>query len=239
MQTARPFEHLVIDDLFHPALLELVREEFDGIPDRSWRFVWSPHERTRRAGARSWGAATALYFGIVNSAWFLDLLSEISGVADLLADPWLANGGLHETREDGAFDVHLDFDRHARFGFRNELSFITYLNTGWEPSWGGALELWDATSGRKAVAIEPSFGRSVLFRHGPRSFHGHPSTWTSPVARRSVASYYYTYGDAKRLRHERRPTRYFFPRTSDGLLELARGLTPPLLWRAAKRLAGG
>ena len=72
MLTARPFAHLVLEYIFHDNLLELASKEFDVTEESDWRVHRSYHELTRRSipGVRM-GTALHLYFGIVNSAWFL------------------------------------------------------------------------------------------------------------------------------------------------------------------------
>src|SRR5690348_2108420 len=106
MLGAKPFPYLVIDDLFNAELLSLVAKEFDSLDDSAWRTVKGEQEFTRRSlpGARM-GVAQQLYFSIINSGWFVDLLSSWSGVDDLIADPKLYNGGLHETRAGGSFEI--------------------------------------------------------------------------------------------------------------------------------------
>ena len=94
-----PFPHLVLENIFHPALLELVAEEFDALPGNGWADVKSRYESTRRSVLGvALGPASQLYFDILHSGWFIDWLSSISGVDYLLSDPKLFGGGLHESR---------------------------------------------------------------------------------------------------------------------------------------------
>jgi hypothetical protein len=239
MCNARPFEHLVVEGWFHPVLLDLVREEFDRVDAPGWRNVRSAQENTLRSRvATRLGPASELYFGILGSGWFLDLMSELSGVEDLFGDPQKYNGGLHETRSGGYFAIHRDFDRHRRTGLRNEMVLITYLNRDWDPLWGGALELWDGDAKRCIKQIQPDFGRSVIMRHGPTSFHGHPSRLATPAnrSRRSVAAYYYSDPTARQKRAEREPTEFLFSNTLNEATRVARRLLPPILWEALARV---
>ena len=241
MSAAQPFAHLVLEDVFHPELLRLVQEEFDLYAQRQWRVVSSPHEATHRSLPQATlGPASELYFGLVNSRWFVQLLSAVSGVEDLITDPGLYGGGLHETRRGGHFGVHRDFDRHPVSGLDNEMVFITYLNEGWDRQWGGALELWDAQAKRCVAEVEPVFGRSVLLRHGPASFHGHPQPLATPDGRtrRSVASYYYSYPLARRAREQRHTSVFLFAERHARLKPAAKRATPPLVWDALRRLVG-
>ncbi len=241
LRTARPFEHLVVENWFNPTLLELVYEEFDLFGDAGWKHLQNSYEDTRRSAHHArFGPATQLYFAIVNSGWFVDLLAAVSGVEDLIPDPFLHGGGMHETRAGGGFGIHRDFDRHVRHGLSNRMVFITYLNKGWEPAWDGALELWDAEKSACVRRVEPEFGRSILLQHGPSSYHGHPRPLRVPNGRvrRSVAAYYYTNPLAEELRDEQVRSRFLFTQRADGLKRVAKLLTPPIVWMGLKKLAG-
>ena len=192
---AQPFQHLVVDGWFHPDLLRLAREEFDLYPFVDGRDKDLVQEDTVRSPRNPvLGPAAATYFGIVNAGWFVALLSDLTGVRELIPDPTLHNAGLHESRPGGRFAVHADFERSACTGLRNELVLLTYLNEDWNSAWNGALELWDATRKACVGRVEPELGRSVLMRNGTTHYHGHPTPLAAPPdrPRRSLASYYYS-----------------------------------------------
>jgi Rps23 Pro-64 3,4-dihydroxylase Tpa1-like proline 4-hydroxylase len=241
LQEATPFPHLAVSGWFNPVLLELVREEFDFLDKTHWKVHHNDNELTRRSAKHDdLGPASQIYFGIVNSGWFVDLISEITGEKDLLPDPTLLNGGLHETPPDGKFSIHRDFDRHARYGLNNKMVFITYLNRNWDPAWGAALELWDSTSRTRVRSVQPELGHSVLLVHGPKSFHGHPEPMTAPAGqtRRSVAVYYYDNPAAEEMRAKRVSSVFLFARRSPSLRRTVRQFLPPILVDALKKLMG-
>lgn len=238
LRGAQPFEHLVVDDWFHPDLLRLAREDFDLHPfvDRRDRDV--EYENTMRSPRNPrLGPAVSAYFAIVNAGWFLALLSELSGVRELIADPTLHNAGLHESRPGGKFAIHTDFVRSACTGLRNEMVLITYLNEAWQPAWNGALELWDSERRACVARVEPELGRTILMRNGPKHFHGHPTPLAAPLAypRRSLASYYYGVPGAEAQRGSTASTYLSMP-AADRLKRVARQLTPPIVWEQLKRL---
>lgn len=238
LRAAQPYEHLVVDGWFHPDLLRLAREEFDLYPFDDRRDLDRTYENTVRSPRYPvLGPATTTYFAIVNAGWFVALLSALTGVGELIADPTLHNGGLHESRRGGRFAIHRDFERHACTGLHNEMVLLTYLNEAWEPAWNGALELWDAARARCVRKVEPELGRSILMRNGPTHFHGHPTPLASPGerVRRSLASYYYSPVGASA---RRRPSAsvYLKLQRFDRFKRLARELTPPIVWTQLKRL---
>jgi hypothetical protein len=238
LHAGTPCPHLVMDGLFHPALLELVAEEFDHLQDAGWVDVKSRYETLRRSAfGVTLGPASQLYFDILNSGWFTGWLSSVTGVPYLLPDPKLCGGGLHESRTGATFAVHRDFNRHRSLGLKNEMVFITYLNKGWEPEWGSALELWDKKAGRCVTSVQPEFGRTLLLPHGPNSFHGHTKPLQAPDGRprRSVAAYFYTSPFAGK-QHGEAMTLFMEPHRIDKAKALARTLTPPVLWSLARKL---
>lgn len=255
-QAALPFPHLAIDGLFSPGLLDLIHDEFGPAVD-GFRQVATAHETTYRSRKPTdLGPAAQRYMDLVHSHRFVDFLSRITGVPDLIVDHSLRGGGLHETVRGGRFDVHADFNYHRETMLRNALVVITYLNRDWDPSFGGDLELWDARSRRCVTKVAPLFGRTLIMRHSATAFHGHPDPLAPPDGRtrRSIATYYYVNENAEQLRPFWRSS--VFLKEIEGRADLAddrqllfagagrrrrtkimvRDLAPPALWRVASRI---
>lgn len=192
-----PFSHIVIDDLFSTALLELMNAEFDDLKDKDWRLHYSDDEI--KLGSRPntrLGPAAQLYFNTIYSGAFVSFIERVTDIRPLITDPSLCNGGLHEMPTGGKFSVHTDFNQHEDTGLCNRLAFITYLNKDWLPSYGGALELWSLEENKCKAIVEPVLGRSILFLHSPRSLHGLPNPVRAPGGRprRSALAYFYSTG---------------------------------------------
>lgn len=238
--SAQPFPHMVVEGWFDPVLLELVAEEFNALPRTEWTTQFNDYARVERSrtDARI-GPASQLYFSLIHSSFFLNLLSYVSGVNDLVPDPHLFGGGLHETLPGGSFGIHADFDRHPRNALNNEMVFITYLNKDWQPEWNGALELWDAGKQQCVGKVEPEFGRSILMTHGKTHFHGHSLPLAPPPGRtrRSVAAYYYANRFAREDRRQAMLSTFLFTTKQDRRKEFAKQFLPPILVKAFKRLA--
>lgn len=254
---AKPFPHLVIGGLFQPAFLAQLAVEFEGGLNRA-RTIDNARECTvRSADPACFGPATLQYFDLMHRHAMVDFLQSVTGIAPLIVDPMLLNGGLHESRDGGRFAIHRDFNRHRGTMLENALVVITYLNADWQPDWGGALELWCDKRQRVVRSIAPVMGRTVIMAHGPHSFHGH----TVPVAtggaspRRSLAAYYYTRRIPLRERLGYHSTVFALdsqnrfapsdlvpaganPSLRQRASEAARLLTPPLLWNWGRRMIG-
>eukprot|EP00927_Polykrikos_kofoidii_P009094 TRINITY_DN13771_c0_g1_i2.p1 TRINITY_DN13771_c0_g1~~TRINITY_DN13771_c0_g1_i2.p1 ORF type:complete len:355 (+),score=52.31 TRINITY_DN13771_c0_g1_i2:142-1206(+) len=198
-ETASPFPHAVIDDLFSKEAIQAVQTE---IPEQTscdmlhscarggWECWDSEYERLK-ASPRHIGPATELLIWTMQSPRFLQRLEELTGIKGLVADPTQLGGGVHTTTRGGFLGVHADFAGHPSLGLNRRLNVLLYLNDGWQHSWGGHLELWGPTG--PVVSLLPKAGRLVVFSTTPRALHGHPWPLACPPnrSRRSLALYYY------------------------------------------------
>ena len=191
---AKPFEHLILDGVFNENLLALVALEFDALGKSGWRTVKNENQNFRRMPPDAQiGPASQLYYDMIHSGRFVEFLSAVTGIENLITDPTLQRSGLQEYPTGSWFGAHVDFNKHRSTLLDNELSLLTYLNRGWKSDFGGTLELWDTETQSRAVEIVPEFGRSVLLRHSTKSYHGLSKPVNAPDGRprRAIAAYYY------------------------------------------------
>ena len=138
--------------------------------------------------------------GLVRSPEFLALMSEISGIPDLLYDPAYIGGGTHKNRVGQDLDAHVDFNFHPTRGWHRRLNLIVYLNPEWEQEWGGSIEFhldpWLPPDQNRVERVLPLANRAVLFETSERSWHGFEQVSPPParedLSRRSFAIYLYT-----------------------------------------------
>ena len=135
---------------------------------------------------------------LIKSSEFLRLIGKLTGIENLLYDPFYFGGGTHENREGQDLDPHVDFNRHPIENWHRRLNLIVYLNPEWQDGWGGSLEIHtDPRSDENRVElITPLFNRCVIFETTETSWHGF-SRITLPdscknLSRRSIALYFYT-----------------------------------------------
>jgi hypothetical protein len=242
---ADPFPHIVIDDFLDADLLRQVaagypsgegRAYFDRAQERL-KFQYAPHE-----------TASGLVRNLLaelNGRPFLAFLEQLTGIKGLIADPYFAGGGLHETRTGGHLGVHADFNVHREMNVERRLNLLIYLNDDWAPEYGGDLELWDKAMTGCVARVAPLIGRAVIFNTALDSFHGHPTPLACPPdrARRSIATYYYTAPDAGIASLPSRTTNFRArPGTADkpdcriALDHFIRDWVPPRLQNVARRL---
>lgn len=131
----------------------------------------------------------------LNSPEFVAWISELTGIPNLLADPMLEGGGLHQSGRGGYLNVHTDFSmHHFQANWHRRVNLILYLNPGWKEEWGGSLELWEKGMTRCGAKYPPLLNHALIFTTDKRSLHGFPDPLTCPEgeSRKSLALYYYT-----------------------------------------------
>jgi hypothetical protein len=213
VQGATPFPHCCIDAFLDPSFAESVAAAFPPYEDaRRMGREFSTVNEKRKVQIMDAGAFAEPVADLnreLASPAFLDLMSYVFGIPNLVADDQLTGGGIHEMGSAGRLDVHVDFnfieDRHLY----RRLNILIYFNPGWKSEWGGALELWDREVQRCHHSFEPLFNRCVVFTTTDVSFHG-VTALRCPEGRtrKSFAAYYYTREKPPYWTGEKHPTTF-------------------------------
>ena len=135
---ARPYPHLVLDNLFSPQLLERLVAEFPQAENRDW-LVWdTEHElKTTSKGIDGLSIFTQMFCLWLNSRAVIDAIEPIVGINNLVGDPLFHGAGLHEMYRNGWLEMHADYTRHFSLPLMRRFKLLIYLNQDWDPSWGG------------------------------------------------------------------------------------------------------
>lgn len=240
-QNAKPFPHVVVDDMFPESLLDSLLDEMSQMGRDLWKNVdQDTRERTlRMRSAAHMGAAGERLLGVVHSAAFLHLLSVVTGIPQLLPDPYLQGAGFAMMRRNDYFAVHSDRNVAYETGLTRRLAVIIFLNKSWSADYHGELELWSPDAKRCEVSIPPLYNRTAIFQVANPNYHGVPAPLACPADRRrqSFILYYHTAGIDLELKPH---TSIFAPRLYGSnrvtIKSVMRDLMPPLLVRAYRRL---
>lgn len=203
--SADPFPHIVIDDFLHAEALARAMQEFPPPEAISgWRRPNDRDAEGRVAAILKLGYSNELEFGPtlrqlvhqLNSGPFLRYVSTLTGIDDLLPDPYMTGGGLHQYLPGAVLRVHADFNRLPGALLDRRLNLLLYLTPDWNAAWNGNLELWDRDMRHCAQSIQPVANRCVIFSTTSDSYHGMPDPLECPegTTRRSLALYYYSNG---------------------------------------------
>ena len=195
-QSAAPYPHIVLDDFLEPGVAEAAIEEFPPLDPDQWNNYLHANERKfSNTDPDTWGPTLQAILDELNSPRFVEFVGKLIGVDDLIADPSLEGGGLHQSTTGGFLNIHADFTVHPHNRkWQRRANMLLYLNEDWKPEYGGDLELWSADMKECVEKVSPVANRVLIFTTDATSFHGHPEPMRCPegVARRSLALYYFT-----------------------------------------------
>lgn len=243
-RSAQPFPHIVLDDMFSPDMLDDLIAEMPDTTREHW-VEYDAKGLEKKLGLRSaielqkTGLALT---GFLHSAAFLYFLTELTGIPELLPDPYLQGGGFSIIPPGGFFNVHVDRNVAYETGLMRRLALIVYLNKTWKPEYGGQLELWNRDGTRREVVIEPAFNRTIVFEIAEENYHGVPTPVACPPgrSRNSFLVYYHTaaldrLGDI--VPHSSRFAPQLQGVRRERLKERVKDWMPPVLLRALKKVA--
>ena len=188
---------MVIDDFLSPDLARRASESFfsfDEARARGFEFkAVNENLKIQIVDPSRFPPAIAEIAAVLSSREFMNDLSYITGIENLVWDPTYAGGGMHQTAKSGWLDVHVDFNYNEPLQLHRRLNILVYLNPVWQESWGGVLELWDPEVQVCEQRVVPMFNRCAVFSTSEISYHG-VSAVNCPDGKQrcSFAAYYYT-----------------------------------------------
>jgi len=124
---------------------------------------------------------------------FVAKVGDMLSIPNLIADPNLNGGGIHETNSGGHLDVHIDFNYVKQKQWHRRVNILLYFNKEWKEEYGGYFELWDKEVKNRKEYFAPDFNRACGFATSENSWHGvTPINCPPDMVRKSFAVYYYT-----------------------------------------------
>ncbi len=255
-KSGNPYPHIVIDNFLDPEALELLLAEFPDKSKKVWHDYQSHYENKQELnGEGKMGNFTQHLLYQFNSAPFLQFLETLSGIENLIPDPYFYGGGIHQLNRGGKLAVHADFSKHIKWPLDRRLNAILYLNKDWKEEYNGHLELWNTEVTKCEKKVLPIFNRLLVFAVTDFNMHGVPETLNCPedMSRKSLAFFYFSNGrpaseiDPNKKLHVKfqdRPGDYTPEKAqeskniigyeSNPLKRLAKSVTPPIIWDLVK-----
>lgn len=245
-----PFPNIYFDDFFVPERLKEVLEEFPDLTRKADIKFDDPNQiKLASKGEYRFGERTKAFMHYLNSQPFLDFLTALTGIENLIPDPTFDGGGCHQIQPGGMLKLHADFNKHPKTKLDRRLNVLIYLNEDWKEEFGGHFELWDREMKGCRKKILPLFNRMAMFSTTSESYHGHPNPLTCPPdrTRKSLALYYYTNGrpEEEVIAGSEDHSTLFKYRKEDSnshlknsVKETIRLITPPILLKGFSKLKG-
>ena len=134
------------------------------------------------------------FYNYISSKEFLESISEITGIDNLIFDPKMFGGGIHLNKYPASLDPHVDFN--LLNGLHRRLNLLIYLNENWDEKDGGVIELYEKPHSLDKSAEFKSynctFNRCVIFETNEESWHGFKPISNKNALRKLISIYLYT-----------------------------------------------
>lgn len=197
---AQPFKHLAMDDFFEAGFAERLLAEFPRFdPHLALNEMGEIGGKAVNTRIREISPAYRELYEMIGSKPFLELMSHVSGIPDLILDPRMYGGGTHENLHGQELDAHVDFNYDEAQKLHRRLNVIVYLNKDWQEEWGGAIEIHSNPrdpENNQIRTLNCIFNRCVMFETNEISWHGFPKINLPPdkrhLSRKSISIYLYT-----------------------------------------------
>ncbi|QZZ18580.1 2OG-Fe(II) oxygenase [Leptothermofonsia sichuanensis E412] len=121
----------------------------------------------------------------------VQLVSEITGIPNLLPDEYLYAGGISLMHQGCYLNPHLDNSHDKDRQNYRVMNLLYYVTPDWQPEYGGNLELWDRGVKQPCRTIHSRFNRLVMMVTHRSSWHS-VSKVLHQGQRCCVSNYYFS-----------------------------------------------
>ena len=189
-----PFPHVMISNSIDKIFLKKVSDEVSKFNPSVEKSFYGADKKFTESNINVLPKNTRKLLTFLNSDDWLNTLTNITGIEELIPDANFEGGGVHRTFKGGFLKVHTDFNWSSKLKAYRRINLIVYLNQNWNTSWGGECEFWSPDRKSELKKIPPLFNNMIIFNTNDSSFHGHPEPLNCPEeeSRDSIAIYYYT-----------------------------------------------
>ncbi|HLN01120.1 MAG TPA: 2OG-Fe(II) oxygenase [Bryobacteraceae bacterium] len=197
---ADPFKHVLIENFFAPEFAERLLADFPSFDTRlAKNEMGQLGGKAVQMNIRTISPVYEELYAVIGGRPFLEFVSRLAGIPDLILDPKMYGGGTHDNQHGQELDPHVDFNYDEGRQLHRRLNLIVYMNKEWRTEWGGALEIHSnprLPDENRIRAFDPLFNRCVMFETNEYSWHGFPKIDLPAdkrhLSRKSISIYLYT-----------------------------------------------
>ena len=188
-----PFPMIVLDNFLPINIARDMQVECESIANHYWSKFTRNGSEMYECKDLSLLPIAANFVNELHNQLGMTWLTQITGIKDLIPDPYLVGAGYSKIYKNGCLRIHTDFNWNETIKLHRMLSFIIYLNEDWHEEWGGNLEFKDFNNEKLVQNISPHFNRAVIWRYHKRGFHGSPTPVACPenLSRNSFRLFFY------------------------------------------------
>lgn len=188
-----PFPMIVLDNFLPTEFALKLSKECESIPEQHWTEFTRNGSFMKECKQLEHAPIAYEFVNIMHSALGMEWLTKVTGITDLIPDPYLVGAGYSRSFSGDSLKLHSDFNWNEQLKLHRMLSFIIYINPNWKEEWGGHLQFTDFNKDKVIQNVAPVFNRAIIWRYHKRGFHGYPDSLTCPrgVSRNTFRLFYY------------------------------------------------
>jgi len=175
-----PYPMIVLDNFLPDNFAHNMYKECETIPEQHWTNFTRRGSLMQECNNLEVAPYAFEFVNHIHSSLGMNWLIQITGIKDLIPDPYLVGGGYSRTSTGHSLKMHTDFNWNDTLKLHRMLSIIVYLNPKWQEDWGGALKFNDFNNEKTIQEVYPKFNRAVIWRYHKRGFHGYPDPLRCP-----------------------------------------------------------
>lgn len=188
-----PYPMIALDDFLPEEFAKKMEQECNSIPDHNWTEFTRRGSHMKECINMDVAPIATDFVNQFHSQSSMKWLTAMTGIKDLIPDPYLTGAGYSKIYSGSQLKIHTDFNWNDTLKCHRMLSLIVYLNSDWNDEWGGHLQFNDFDNKQAIQRISPRFNRAVFWRHHKRGFHGFPDPLNSPtnITRNAFRLFFY------------------------------------------------
>lgn len=188
-----PYPMITLDDFLPLETIKAMEKECNSIPDQHWTEFTRRGSHMVECNKLEYAPAAFEFVNQMHSQIGMNWLSSITGIDDLIPDPYLIGAGYSKSYNGDSLKIHTDFNWNNKIRVHRMLSLIVYLNSDWKEEYGGQLQFKDFENNQTIQSISPMYNRAVIWRYHKKGFHGYPDPIQCPahLSRNTFRLFYY------------------------------------------------
>lgn len=213
-----PVRHFYLDDLLPEAW---ARECFNSLPDANTLMLRASIKEHKHVGidVDKYKPQIGDILFAFHDPVVLQIVSEITGVKDLLADDSLYGSGISMMLEGDFLLPHLDNSHDGDGDLYRVLNALYYITPDWPEHNGGNLELWNKEM-EERKEVHARFNRLVMMETNTHSIHSVNKVTTPGGVRACISNYYFSEQPVNEPAYVHKTT--FFARPEDDIIKKLR-----------------
>lgn len=188
-----PYPMIVLDNFLPTQFALELEKECNSIPMHNWTEFTRRESYMQECNNLEVAPIATEFVNQMHSQLGMIWLTKITGIKDLIPDPYLIGAGYSRSYNGHSLKIHTDFNWNDKIKTHRMCSFIIYLNSSWKEEYGGNLQFKDFKNEKVIQNIPTVFNKAVLWRNHKKGFHGFPDPISCPagVSRNTFRLFFY------------------------------------------------